>query len=82
MATDWGRAGPEPSLEDVMADPMVQLVMRRDGLTPEDVKAVIEAIRRRHGGGSNPAPPRGSNVVLIRSAEMCCSTLWKPPDLG
>lgn len=81
MATDWGRAGPEPSLEDVMADPMVQLVMRRDGLTPDDVNAVIEAVQRRHRGRSNPAP-RGSSMVLIPGAEMGGSTLWKPPDLG
>jgi hypothetical protein len=33
----------EPSIQEVMSDPIVHLVMRRDGLTPENVWAVIEA---------------------------------------
>ena len=33
----------EPSLQEVMSDPIVHLVMRRDGLTPEDVWPVILA---------------------------------------
>jgi hypothetical protein len=33
----------EPNLQDVMLDPIVQLVMRRDGLTPELVWLVIRA---------------------------------------
>jgi hypothetical protein len=33
----------EPSIQEVMSDPIVHLIMRRDGLTPESVWAVIEA---------------------------------------
>ena len=33
----------EPSIQEVMSDPLVHLVMRRDGLTPESVWAVIQA---------------------------------------
>ncbi len=33
----------EPSIREVMSDPIVHLVMRRDGLTPEDVWPVILA---------------------------------------
>ena len=33
----------EPSIQEVMSDPIVHLVMRRDGLTPESVWAVIQA---------------------------------------
>ncbi len=33
----------EPSIREVMSDPLVHLVMRRDGLTPESVWAVIQA---------------------------------------
>ena len=32
----------EPSIQEVMSDPIVHLVMRRDGLTPESVWAVIQ----------------------------------------
>ncbi len=33
----------EPSIQEVMSDPIVRLIMRRDGLTPESVWAVIRA---------------------------------------
>ncbi len=33
----------EPSIQEVMSEPIVHLVMRRDGLTPESVWAVIQA---------------------------------------
>ena len=33
----------EPSIQEMMSDPLVHLVMRRDGLTPESVWAVIQA---------------------------------------
>jgi hypothetical protein len=47
MEQDWRRAGTELSLEEMMADPMVHLVMRRDGLTPDDVRTVFEEVRER-----------------------------------
>lgn len=37
----------ELTLEEMLADPIVQLVMRRDGITAEDVRAVVEEARRR-----------------------------------
>ena len=44
---DWSEAGPEPKLGDVLADPIVHLVMRRDRLTPEDVWAAVHVARDR-----------------------------------
>ncbi|MCG8357213.1 MAG: hypothetical protein MI920_16750 [Kiloniellales bacterium] len=35
----------EPPLEEVMSDPLVRLVMRRDGLTTERVWAAVEVAR-------------------------------------
>ncbi len=32
----------EPSIQELMSDPIIHLVMRRDGLTPEIVWAVIQ----------------------------------------
>jgi hypothetical protein len=55
MERDWRRAGVELALHEVMAEPIVHLVMRRDGLTPEDVWALVEEVRRRQAGA--PAPP-------------------------
>ena len=44
---DWSKAGIEPSLTEVMNDPIVHLVMRRDSLTSDEVWSVINAARRR-----------------------------------
>ena len=43
----WATAGSEPTLEEVMSDPLVALVMRRDRLTGENVWAAIRIARRR-----------------------------------
>lgn len=50
-ARDWLGSGTEPALEEVLADPLVHLVMRRDGVTPAQLGAVIAAARARLGGG-------------------------------
>lgn len=49
LANRWHRSGEEPSLEEMLLDPVVESVLRRDGLTREDVKAVMEAARLRVG---------------------------------
>jgi hypothetical protein len=37
----WSSGGSEPVLADVLADPIVHLVMRRDGVTEEKLLHVI-----------------------------------------
>ena len=37
----WREAGDEPALDEVLADPIVHLVMRRDGVEITDLKDVI-----------------------------------------
>ncbi len=44
---DWSKAGIEPTLAEVMNDPIVHLVMRRDSLTSDEVWSVVNAARRR-----------------------------------
>ena len=39
----WSTAGTEPALADMLADPIVHLVMRRDGVTEDALRRVIEA---------------------------------------
>ena len=47
MTAFWDRPGEEPTLNDVLTDPIVHLVMKRDGLTREGVGLYLEAQRRR-----------------------------------
>lgn len=37
----WSIAGVEPALAEVLADPVVHLVMRRDGVSPCELRRVI-----------------------------------------
>ncbi len=43
----WSEAGLEPNLSDLLADPIVHLVIRRDRLTPEDVRAAVRVAQVR-----------------------------------
>jgi hypothetical protein len=43
----WSEAGIEPRLEDMLADPLVRAVMRRDGVTSEELRDILEALRAR-----------------------------------
>ncbi len=37
----------EPSLQEMLADPIVQTVMARDGVTKQDVEVLIKTVRDR-----------------------------------
>ncbi len=41
----WRHAGDEPALHEVLADPLVHLVMRRDGITAGELQSAIEGAR-------------------------------------
>jgi hypothetical protein len=47
----WRDAGTEPDLAEVLADPVVHLVMRRDGVSPCQLRKVIAEARKRLRGG-------------------------------
>ena len=43
----WATHGIEPDLHDLLADPVVELVMRRDGIVAGDVWAAVQRARSR-----------------------------------
>jgi len=47
----YGVAGIEPDLCEVLEDPLVHLVMRRDGVSPAALKTVILRARAKLGAG-------------------------------
>lgn len=48
-ACRWQDAGVEPHLDHVMADPLVHLVMRRDGVSLDDLRGVVVRARQALG---------------------------------
>ena len=49
ISRQWLEAGREPILVDVLADPLVHLVMRRDGVSMKELCNHIAAARARLG---------------------------------
>ncbi len=45
LSKNWTEGGEEPSLNEVMSDPIVELVMARDNLKHDDVWKVVEEAR-------------------------------------
>jgi len=48
-STVWSESGTEPELAEMMTDPLVQLVMARDGLTHDDLWNAVLVARARLG---------------------------------
>jgi len=55
----------ELTLDELLADPIVQLVMQRDGVTADDVRQVIERARQAQCSYSEGRESRthGSNIA-------------------
>jgi hypothetical protein len=45
----WARAGIEPSLDEILSDPIVGVVMARDAVTADEVRAAMRAATRHRG---------------------------------
>lgn len=52
----WRRAGREPTISAMLDDPIVRLVMQRDGLTADDVRQVDEQARESLRAGLGELP--------------------------
>jgi hypothetical protein len=52
-ASAYARAGVEPPLDEMLDDPVVQLIMQADHVPPADVRRLLETARSRD------APPVG-----------------------
>jgi hypothetical protein len=50
----YAHAGTEPPLEEVLSDPVVQLIMQADHLEPAEVRRLLAAVRRQ---GATPVDP-------------------------
>ncbi len=73
----YDRAGPEPRIEDMLADPIVRLTMERDRLTEHEVLAAVATARARLGDSwvldSEPEPePPPAWQCCAGAAELRC----------
>lgn len=50
----YAHAGTEPPLEEVLSDPVVQLIMQADHLEPAEVRHLLAVIRRQRATPVDP----------------------------
>ena len=55
----WAEAGVEPKIDDMLADPLVRDVMRHDGVSTEELRGMLEALRARRREIPIKRPPAG-----------------------
>jgi hypothetical protein len=58
----------ELSLEDLLVDPIVRLVMARDGIAPEDIRHLMRHVVAR----AAETPPRQTQPVTPRVVQHGC----------
>ena len=46
MRVTWSKSGSEPSLDEILSDPITQALMRSDGLDADQVRLVAIGARR------------------------------------
>ena len=47
MQAAWSSAGTEPALDDLLHDPIVELLMRRDRISRQDILRAVQRARQR-----------------------------------
>ncbi len=55
--------GVEPSLDEMLGDPVVKAVMERDGVTDERVRATLWQVRERNRGECHSNAKRAPGAV-------------------
>ncbi len=56
----------EPPLEEMLADPIVRLVMKRDGIGPSEVRAAMDQVRARREASADRAADSGNRIPPTR----------------
>jgi len=65
-------------LDDLLSDPLVQLVMKRDSVRPEEIRLMLERDRVRAADtGSDTGPDTGAVppahvIAACESRSLCC----------
>lgn len=62
--------GTRSMLDELLSDPMVQMVMERDRVRPEDLREMLERDRRRRL--EKRAVPPAHMIAACRMDSLCC----------
>lgn len=81
----WLRQGEQPSLDEMLDDPIVRLLMKRDGVTRQQVEDLMRSLRKSHapddssGAALPEQQPSGEEIragaAMTATSGWCC---WLP----
>ena len=70
----------EPTLEDVLSDPTVHALMKRDDVDPDDFRTFLEDVRRALEGQVDRQPASDSMPRSLHTQEPSCTCERFPRD--
>ncbi len=70
MTTIWQKLNAEPSVDEILDDPIVRLLMRGDGVRENDVRRLIETVREGLGAAMETAAPDGTEEAIVVAPSM------------
>ncbi len=70
MTTIWQKLNAEPSVDEILDDPIVRLLMRGDGVGENEVRRLIETVREGLGAAMETAAPDGADEAIVVKPSM------------
>ena len=67
MTTIWQKLNAEPSVDEILDDPIVRLLMRGDGVGENEVRRLIETVREGLGAAMETASSHGVDEAIVVS---------------
>ena len=69
MSGDYREAGVKPCLDEILADPIVRLILRRDGIALKDLVEFLGRVcaKQARGGASGLGAPSGVSGAAPRA---------------
>ncbi len=67
MTTIWQKLNAEPSVDEILDDPIVRLLMRGDGVEENEVRRLIETVREGLSAAMETAASDGADEAIVVS---------------
>lgn len=65
MTTIWQKLSAEPSVDEILDDPIVRLLMRGDGVEENEVRRLIETVREGLGAAKDITVSDGADEAIV-----------------
>ncbi len=70
MTTIWQKLNAEPSVDEILDDPIVRLLMRGDGVGENEVRRLIETVREGLAAAMETTASDGADEAIVVAPSM------------